>query len=57
MIHNKIESLNMKSKEVLELLRISRPTLCKYVKEGKIGVIKLHNGFYDYSIDFEKSNW
>lgn len=41
----------MKSKEVLELLRISRPTLCKYVKEGKIGVIKLHNGFYDYSID------
>lgn len=41
----------MKSKEVLELLRISRPTLCKYVKEGKIGVSKLHNGFYDYSID------
>jgi len=27
--------INMKAKEVLELLKISRPTLTKYVKEGK----------------------
>lgn len=38
----------MKSKEVLSLLRITRPTLCKYVKENKIKVTKLENGQYDY---------
>ncbi|ABP68156.2 Resolvase, N-terminal domain containing protein [Caldicellulosiruptor saccharolyticus DSM 8903] len=40
---------NMKAKEVLELLKISRPTLTKYVKEGKIRVTVMPNGFYDYN--------
>lgn len=39
----------MKAKEVLELLKISRPTLTKYVKEGKIRVTVMSNGFYDYN--------
>lgn len=39
----------MKAKEVLELLKISRPTLTKYVKEGKIRVTVMPNGFYDYN--------
>ena len=39
----------MKSKEVLELLQISRPTLTKYVKEGTIQVEVLPNGRYDYN--------
>ncbi|NFF71498.1 IS607 family transposase, partial [Clostridium botulinum] len=39
----------MKSKEVLELLQITRPTLTKYVKEGIIRTITLPNGRYDYS--------
>ena len=38
----------MKANEVLKLLGISRPTLTKYVKEGKISVIELDNGRYDY---------
>ena len=38
----------MKSKEVLELLQITRPTLTKYVKEGWIRVNVLPNGRYDY---------
>lgn len=38
----------MKSKEVLELLQITRPTLTKYVKEGLIKTIILPNGRYDY---------
>jgi len=33
----------MKSKEVLELLQITRPTLTKYVKEGLIKVNHLPN--------------
>jgi len=41
--------INMKAKEVLELLKISRPTLTKYVKEGKIRVTIMPNGFYDYN--------
>lgn len=41
----------MKSKEVLKLLRITRPTLTKWVKLGKIKVIELPNGYYDYSDD------
>ena len=41
----------MKAKEVLNLLRISRPTLSRYVKLGLIEVSKLPNGLYDYSID------
>jgi len=39
----------MKAGEVLRILRISRNTLCKYVKEGKIRVRELHNGHYDYN--------
>jgi len=39
----------MKSKEVLELLQISRPTLTKYVKLGLVKTVTLPNGRYDYS--------
>lgn len=39
----------MKSKEVLKLLGITRPTLTSYVKSGKIGVVKNPNGFYSYN--------
>ena len=35
----------MKSKEVLELLQITRPTLTKYVKEGTIKTTTLSNGY------------
>lgn len=38
----------MKSGEVLRTLHITRQTLCKYVKAGKIRVTKLPNGMYDY---------
>lgn len=38
----------MKANEVLKLLRITRPTLTKYVKEGLIKVEKLSNGRYEY---------
>lgn len=38
----------MRSKEVLNLLRITRPTLTKYVKSGVIKVIPKPNGQYDY---------
>jgi predicted site-specific integrase-resolvase len=38
----------MKSKEVLKILKITRPTLCKYVRTGKIKGKLLVNGFYDY---------
>jgi len=41
----------MKSKEVLELLQITRPTLTKYVKEDLIKVNILPNGRYDYDKD------
>lgn len=39
---------SMKAKEVLKLLRITRPTLCRYIKEGKIKGNLLPNGYYDY---------
>lgn len=39
----------MKSKDVLKLLKVTRPTLCKYVKEGKIRVKTNPNGQYDYN--------
>lgn len=39
----------MKAAEVLKLLRISRETLCRYVKNNKIAVKKLPNGYYDYN--------
>ena len=41
----------MRANEVLNLLRITRPTLTKYVKEGIIRVEKLPNGRYEYDAD------
>ena len=38
----------MRSKEVLNLLRITRPTLTKYVKTGVIKVTRKPNGQYEY---------
>jgi hypothetical protein len=40
--------VKLKSHEVLTLLRISRPTLTKYVKTGAIKATALPNGQYDY---------
>jgi predicted site-specific integrase-resolvase len=39
----------MKAKEVMQLLEISRPTLCKYVKQGLIKVDSCINGQYRYN--------
>ena len=39
----------MKSNEVLKILKISRVTLWKYVKSGKIRVTKEPNGYYKYN--------
>ena len=41
----------MTAKEVLRVLQITRPTLTKYVKEGKLKVIVKGNGRYDYDTD------
>ena len=41
----------MKAYEVLNLLRISRPTLTKYVKERIIKTTILPDGCYDYDVD------
>lgn len=38
----------MKSKKVLNILKITRPTLCSYVKRGIIKVKEQVNGHYDY---------
>ena len=38
----------MKSNQVLKILRITRPTLTKYIKTGIIKGVKLPNGQYDY---------
>ena len=38
----------MKSSEVMKILRITRPTLSKYVKEGHIKVTQLPSGHYFY---------
>lgn len=38
----------MKASEVINLLKISRPTLCKYVKEEIIHTIQRPNGYYIY---------
>lgn len=38
----------MKAKQVLKLLQVTRPTLCKYVRLGKVRGKLLPNGFYDY---------
>lgn len=39
----------MKAKEVLNLLRIARQTLVRYVKNGTIRVVELPNKQYDYN--------
>lgn len=41
----------MLSKEVLDLLKITRQTLTRYVKTGLIRTITLPNGRYDYNND------
>ena len=41
----------MKSKDVLKLLKITRSTLCKYVKEGKLRAIKINKTKLDYNED------
>lgn len=41
----------MKAKEVLQILRVTRPTLTKYVKDGLIKVTVKGNGQYDYDSD------
>lgn len=41
----------MKAKEVLQVLRVTRPTLTKYVKEGLVKVTVKGNGQYDYDSD------
>lgn len=42
---------NVKAKEVLQVLQISRPTLARYVKDGKLKVTVKGNGQYDYDVD------
>ena len=44
----------MKANEVLNILRISRPTLSKYVKDGLILVHKTPTGHYIYNKEKEK---
>ena len=41
----------MKANKVLNILKISRPTLCHYVKSEKLKVNLLPNGDYDYDND------
>lgn len=41
----------MKAKEVMKILKISRVTLCKYVKIGKIRVKTMPNKTYLYNQD------
>ena len=41
----------MTAQEVLRILQITRPTLCKYVKTGMIKVTVKGNGRYDYDAD------
>ena len=41
----------MKAKEVLKILKITRPTLTSYVKNGKIRAVLQSNNFYDYNED------
>ena len=43
------KSSSMKAAEVMKLLDITRPTLCKYVKEGKIKTDACVNGQYRYN--------
>lgn len=41
----------MKCKQVIKLLNVTHPTLCSYVKKGKLKVKRQVNGFYDYDDD------
>lgn len=41
----------MKAKEVMQILSITRPTLCKYVKQGLIKVDAEINGQYRYNAE------
>lgn len=41
----------MKSNKVLKILQITRPTLCSYVKSGKIKATMKVNRQYDYDAD------
>ena len=41
----------MRSKEVLRILKVTRVSLTKYVKTGKIKAIKMANGLYEYDDD------
>lgn len=43
--------MDMTAKDVLRTLQITRPTLTKYVKEGKLKVTIKGNGRYDYDAD------
>jgi predicted site-specific integrase-resolvase len=38
----------MKASEVLQILKISRPTLSHYAQQGKLKFTVLPNGYYDY---------
>ena len=41
----------MKAKEVLDILKITRPTLCKYVKQGLVKIDAVINGQYRYNAE------
>lgn len=41
----------MKAKEVLKVLRVTRPTLHVYLKTGKIRGTRMPNGYYEYNED------
>ena len=41
----------LRSKEALDILKVHRVTLNRYVREGKIRVTKLKNGRYEYNDD------
>lgn len=41
----------MKAKEVLKILNITRPTLCKYVKQGLVKIDACINGQYRYNAE------
>lgn len=41
----------MRAKQVLEILGITRPTLCKYVKQGLVKIDAVINGQYRYNAE------
>lgn len=41
----------MKCKDVLKLLKITRPTLCNWVKTGKLRANKINHSVLDYNED------